>query len=268
MPAKPDEVRNDVPLSKITFSSQYHPRIENSDHEKKAIVKYTEALKSGVALPPIKVVEVGDTLWCFDGFLRKSAYYQIEPNPKVTVEVYKGEWKDFLRFTGAVNRELDPNGVQRTTEDIKKVVHNILDNDELGAASVRQIITWSGYNNPVYISKYRKPIVNHAPLPFVAGDVKPLKNPTTTQGVGEHNGDKIVGKFTDADASLRDAGIYHDHNELEYNDIHGSEIEVIDEVIIKNKINTILDVFLMKNPHYKSRDEINLAICLKHIGEI
>ena len=67
------------------------------------------------------------------------------------------------------------------------------------------------------------------------------------------------------DAALRDAGIYHVDNNTELVH-HESEIEVINEVILKDKINMILDVLIMKNPQYKSRDEVNIAFLLKHIG--
>ena len=246
MPTKPDEIRIEVPLSKIDFSSQHRPRIENTKAEKDAITKCVDAIKAGVILPPIKVVEIGDKLHCFDGFIRKSAYYEVYPNPKVTVEIYKGEWKDFLRCTAAVNRNPDPHGLLRSEEDTLKVLYNVLDDKDLANATNVEVMEWTGFKNRNFINNYRKPIVNNAQLPFAGGDAKPTKNPTTTQGVGEYSVDNGGGK--------------------------GVEIEVLNPILdateIKNKINTTLDVLLMKNPHYKSRDEINLVICLKHIGEI
>ena len=156
---KPDEIRKNVPLTKITFSYQHRPRgrFVGSAKEDIAIKKCAEAIKKGTVLPPIRVVEIGNELLCFDGFIRKSAYMDVSPKSKVTCEIYKGNWQDFLIFTGEVNRDPDPYGIQRTEDDIKKVVHNIFDDKDLSEASSEQISKWTGCDLG-YINHYRTPI--------------------------------------------------------------------------------------------------------------
>lgn len=86
------------------------------------VQEYAEAIRDGVDMPPISVVQSGDSYYLYDGFHRLRAYEQVGKR-EVSVESVPGDVWDAIERSCAVNAI---HGKRRTNEDKRRAVETMI----------------------------------------------------------------------------------------------------------------------------------------------
>ncbi len=100
-----------------------------------AIADYAEALTDGAALPPITVYFDGECYWPSDGFHRIAAHKRIGAL-EIACEIVQGTRRDAVEASCRANAT---HGLPRTSEDKRRVVQLMLDDEDWSQWSNRKI---------------------------------------------------------------------------------------------------------------------------------
>lgn len=127
-----DQVVKEVPLALIVADSQAQPR--------KAIktdvwVDYQEAMERGDTFPPVTVFYDGSKYWLADGFHRVYAARGIGKT-EIRCEIHEGSLRDAVLYSVGVNHA---HGLQRTDADRRRAIMLLLEDEEWGQWSDREI---------------------------------------------------------------------------------------------------------------------------------
>jgi ParB-like chromosome segregation protein Spo0J len=106
-----------LPITDITIDPELQSRAAMSDS---AIQDYCEALKRGVALPPVQVVKDvgGSRIRLVDGFHRLAAYQKLERNV-IPAQITVGDQATAIELAVTANAT---HGLQRTNADKQKAI--------------------------------------------------------------------------------------------------------------------------------------------------
>jgi hypothetical protein len=99
------------------------------------VTRYTQAMDAGRIFPPLTVFVADGNYWLADGWHRLRAYNSIDQE-EVSVEVHQGTRRDALLYTFGTN---DDHGWQRTDSDIDRAIMAMLEDEEWGQWSDREI---------------------------------------------------------------------------------------------------------------------------------
>lgn len=135
-------------LSKINIDGGTQPR---EDINEEVVSEYATAMIDGDLFPPVIVFNDGAKYWLADGFHRyhaskKTGYLEIE------AEVKQGTKRDAVLYSVSANSK---HGLRRTNEDKRKAVVTLLNDEEWGGWSDREIARKCAVSTPT-VSKYRK----------------------------------------------------------------------------------------------------------------
>ncbi len=125
------EVKN-IPIDKIKRDGGTQQRV-SLNHE--TVIEYAEAMKSGDRFPPVKLKHDGENYWLTDGFHTTEAAWSIGQT-EIEAEVTPGTLREAILDSVAVNAS---HGLRRTNADKRRAVTTLLEDEELGKWTNRQI---------------------------------------------------------------------------------------------------------------------------------
>lgn len=99
------------------------------------VQEYAEAIKDGVYLPPVEVVYDGDDYWLWDGFHRVEASRKAGKD-SIAANVKQGTCRDAVLLSVSANAA---HGLRRTNADKRRAVLRLLEDEEWGQWSDREI---------------------------------------------------------------------------------------------------------------------------------
>ena len=99
------------------------------------IDEYAEAMDAGAQFPPVLVFYDGEEYWLADGFHRVEAASRLEWTD-IAVEIRSGTRRDAVLYSVGANAE---HGLRRTNADKRQAVLTLLNDDEWGQWSNREI---------------------------------------------------------------------------------------------------------------------------------
>ncbi|HWK65369.1 MAG TPA: hypothetical protein VNS34_10535 [Rhizobiaceae bacterium] len=127
-----EHVIEDVPLALIAADTQAQPR----KYIKTDVWKdYQEAMERGDIFPPVTVFHDGSKYWLADGFHRVYAARGIG-RTEIRCEIHQGGLRDAVLYSVGVNHA---HGLQRTDADRRRAIMRLLEDEEWGAWSDREI---------------------------------------------------------------------------------------------------------------------------------
>ena len=121
-----------IALDDINISGGTQPRAEIDDG---LVSEYAEAMVSGQEFPPVIAFYDGVSYWLADGFHRTHAAGRIKAGT-IDAEVHKGTQRDAVLFSVGANSS---HGKRRTNADKRKAVMTLLEDEEWGQWSNREI---------------------------------------------------------------------------------------------------------------------------------
>lgn len=139
----PEFTRKKVKVADLNFDPSNQSRVNLTDDH--TVSEYTEIYKDegkAKALPPLRVVDTGETYYVFDGFNRGAAL-AAAGIVEVEVEVYPGSKQDAMFYALRSNAN---RGLSRTSADCQKAVETVLDDPELFARVVASAKKHGGLN--------------------------------------------------------------------------------------------------------------------------
>jgi hypothetical protein len=105
-----------------------------------AVKDYAEAIEAGCRLPPVTVYHDGTTYWLADGFHRYAAHEKLGAL-EIEADVKQGAKRDAVLHSVGANAT---HGLRRTNEDKRRAVQVLLEDEEWGQWSNREIARRSG----------------------------------------------------------------------------------------------------------------------------
>lgn len=123
-----------VPLSKIVLDAGTQIRAKISE---KVIEEYAERLKAGNEFPPVVLFydRAEDVYYMGDGFHRYHAH-KLNQKKTISAEIKKGDLRDAVLFAVEANTT---HGLKRTSADKRRAVQTLLEDEEWGKWSDREI---------------------------------------------------------------------------------------------------------------------------------
>lgn len=176
-----------LPLSKIKADHRAQPR-ENLITD--VVQTYAEAMQDGATFPPLIVFHDGDDYWLADGFHRRYAATSIGLT-EFRCEVRSGNLRDAILFSCQVNAT---HGTPRTTEDKRRAVMKLLQDDEWSHWSDREIARHAKVTHPL-VAKLRAEI---APAPTSPDKPKATRTYKTKHGTTATMNTTAIGGTTPA----------------------------------------------------------------------
>jgi hypothetical protein len=140
-PAQEVPGANRMPISRIRVDGGTQLRAACSEA---TIAEYAEALKAGVAFPPIIAFYDDIEFWLADGFHRHAAYLAAGLT-EIAVDVRHGDRRAALLFAAGANAD---HGLRRTQEDKRNAVLTLLHDPEWRQWSDRTIADRVGVSHP------------------------------------------------------------------------------------------------------------------------
>ena len=126
---KGDTMPQQIALAKIELV-QSRAKIDTE-----TIEDYAHNMRMGTNFPAIRVVDDGETCWCYDGCHRTLAARQAK-RETILASVHKGTRRDAVLWSCGVSAT---NGMRRTNEDKRRAVQILLDDPEWAQWSSREI---------------------------------------------------------------------------------------------------------------------------------
>lgn len=120
------------PVADLKMDGGTQPRSRINDE---VVSEYAALWKSGAEFPPVIAFHDGATTWLADGFHRTHAARQAGVK-SIPAEVYPGTRRDAILYSVGANAA---HGVRRTNEDKRKAVMTLLQDEEWGQWSDREI---------------------------------------------------------------------------------------------------------------------------------
>lgn len=118
---------------------------------KETVAEYAEAMSDeNTVFPPVVVYFDGRSYWLADGFHRLAAWEQIG-REEVPVEIRQGDCRRAILHSVAAN---SAHGLRRTNADKRRAVMTLLEDEEWGAWSNREIARRCGVSD-VFVGKVR-----------------------------------------------------------------------------------------------------------------
>lgn len=111
---------------------------------------YVEAMSEGATFPPVVVFYDGEKHWLADGFHRVQAYLR-GGRRDFPADVRQGTRRDAILFSVGANAD---HGLRRTNADKRRAVETLLNDEEWGAWSDREIARRTGVHNSM-VSRVR-----------------------------------------------------------------------------------------------------------------
>ena len=122
----------DIATADIVTTGGTQSRVSLSES---AVAEYAEAMQQGATLPPIVVFHDGSTYWLADGFHRVMAANRADVQ-WLPAEVKRGTKRDAILYSVGAN---SAHGLPRTNADKRRSVEMLLEDDEWGQWSDREI---------------------------------------------------------------------------------------------------------------------------------
>lgn len=97
---------------------------------------YADAMIDGAEFPAIIVYHDGAAYWLADGFHRLAAWKIANPGRPIPADVRQGDRREAVLHSVGANAD---HGLRRTNEDKRRAVMRLLDDDEWGQWSDREI---------------------------------------------------------------------------------------------------------------------------------
>ena len=138
----------DVTIEEITIDPKIVGRANGLDVV--TVQTYADHMKNGAIFPPVEIVSNGDTLWLVDGQHRLKAAEELNLE-KIEANVTHGDRRDALLMSFGTNEE---HGDRRTNEDKRQKVMAMLEDEEWGKWSNREISRHCKVSNP-FVMKLR-----------------------------------------------------------------------------------------------------------------
>ena len=139
--------RATLPLSEIREDGGTQARVQI---DSEAVRDYADALNDGAALPPVVVFYDGSDYWLADGFHRLAAARSAE-REQIEAEVRRGTKRDAVLHAVGANTT---HGLRRSNADKRKAVRLLLEDEEWGKWSDREIAAKAGVSHP-FVAKQR-----------------------------------------------------------------------------------------------------------------
>lgn len=146
-----------IPIDKINLSGGTQSR---ATLDQDTINDYRDALQAGVTFPPITVFYDGSYYWLADGFHRVNAHV-MHGRANVLADVRRGTCRDAVLYSVGANAS---HGLRRTNADKRRAVETLLNDDEWGGWSDREIARRCGVDNS-FVSRLRKAVTVDEPQP-------------------------------------------------------------------------------------------------------
>ena len=143
----------DVTIEEITIDPKIVGRANGLDVV--TVQTYADHMKNGAIFPPVEIVSNGDTLWLVDGQHRLKAAEELNLE-KIEANVTHGDRRDALLMSFGTNEE---HGDRRTNEDKRQKVMAMLEDEEWGKWSNREISRHCKVSNP-FVMKLRNHTAN------------------------------------------------------------------------------------------------------------
>lgn len=99
------------------------------------IARYAEAMERGAPMPPVDVVHDGQDYWLADGFQRVAAARELGWD-RILADVHQGTQRDAILLSVGANTA---HGRPRSSDDTRRAVRKLLDDDEWRAWSDQRI---------------------------------------------------------------------------------------------------------------------------------
>lgn len=131
---------SEVSISEIRTDGGTQPR---ANLYEETVNEYTEALQGGEDFPPVVVFHDGSDYWLADGFHRFHAYRQAHAE-SIPAEVHQGTRREAILYSVGAN---SAHGLRRTNEDKRRAVETLLQDEEWGRWSDREIARQCGVSN-------------------------------------------------------------------------------------------------------------------------
>jgi hypothetical protein len=103
--------------------------------DESVVAEYAEAMRGGAQFPPVVAFYDGSEYWLADGFHRGTAA-ALAGLEEIEVDVRQGNKRDAILFSVGVN---SAHGLRRTNEDKRRAVLRLLEDEEWGQWSDREI---------------------------------------------------------------------------------------------------------------------------------
>lgn len=119
-------------VAEILINGGTQPRVAIDEQ---IVAEYAEALRNGATFPPVVVFHDGARHWLAEGFHRLHAH-RAAGIESIAVEIREGTRRDAVLFSVGAN---STHGLRRSNEDKRKAVTTLLEDDEWGQWSDREI---------------------------------------------------------------------------------------------------------------------------------
>jgi hypothetical protein len=161
-----EALMNAVSLANIRIDGGTQPR--TSLYEE-IVKEYAETLQEGIEFPPVVLFFDGSNYWLADGFHRFHAYSSAN-RESIPAEIKKGTRRDAVLYSVGAN---SAHGLRRTNQDKRQAVQTLLEDDEWGAWSDREIARQCGVSND-FVSRLRRDSLS-------SNDSQPVQRTYTTR---------------------------------------------------------------------------------------
>jgi hypothetical protein len=148
-----------IPLDAIRVDPTVQQRAAGTCQD--VVDEYAEAMRNGVALPPIVVFGNADgPFYLGDGFHRLDAHRSAHPDAKdIECKVHPGDRDDALLFACGANAQ---HGLRRSRSDKLKAVTTLIDSERWSQWSDREISRQCGVSHP-FVAAVRREHVETFP---------------------------------------------------------------------------------------------------------
>lgn len=121
-----------IEISKIRRDGGTQSRAELNEN---TVTEYKEAMFAGDTFPPVKVFYDGKDYWLADGFHRVKAASEANATV-IQAEVHQGTQRDAVLDSAGANAK---HGLRRTQEDVRRAINTLLNDEQWGKWSDREI---------------------------------------------------------------------------------------------------------------------------------
>lgn len=180
-------MKKSVPLSKIVLDAGTQIRAKISE---KVIEEYAERLKAGDEFPPVVVFfdKAEDAYFMGDGFHRYHAQ-KLNKKRNIEAEIKKGDLRDAVLFAVEANTT---HGLKRTNTDKRRAVQTLLEDEEWGTWSDREISRRCAVSNKFVGDVRRSLCMEHSERTYKDKHGKTVK--MSVENIGQKPKNKGVSK--------------------------------------------------------------------------
>jgi len=139
-------------LDQIRINGDTQPRVAIDEQ---VVAEYAKSYRANIDLPPVTVFFDGVAYWLADGFHRYWATKQIN-REYVFAEVHPGTLRDAIVYSVGANAT---HGLRRTTEDKRKAVLTLLNDEDWSKWTDREIAKKCGVSHDM-VNRARRSILS------------------------------------------------------------------------------------------------------------